>query len=89
MYNLTFTIPKWLLNVPPGEYSLKELVRLTGASRHNIYMRLETLGVVKAHKRIDIFWMNIYTWEGAEFYLEKGFKTSINQVRKQLQKGNI
>lgn len=59
-------IPSWLLNLAPGEYTMSELMKLTGHTRANLHKVLMKYGAkVKQEKKLNSnLTYYIYIWEG-------------------------
>lgn len=67
------TVPDWLLNLPPGKYTIKDIMWETDQKYNNIYLRLNKLDVERIdapNNRINF----LYIWEGAEYYIKKFLK---------------
>lgn len=59
-------VPKWILTLPPGNYCMRDLMKITGLNRANINRYLKKFGVkVEPHRHTysNIIYY-IYIWEG-------------------------
>jgi len=73
-YNLAYDVPNWLTLLKPGKYTLSEVEQITGATKSNIYLRLESLEVSKHLTKCGSYWRNVYDWKGASHYWLKDYK---------------
>lgn len=78
-------IPRWLLRLPPAEYTLNAMVERTGAMRNNIYMRMEALEVEKIKTYRGALQINVYKWRGASYYWARIYEKRINKMEKLLE----
>lgn len=77
---LAYKVPKWLMSLPSGVYTIGDISNLTKASPQNIYMRFEALNVKRKKVREGDYWRNIYMWKGAAFYIKKSYESAISKV---------
>ncbi len=67
-------MPDWLLHLEEGEYTCKEISKISGVSPQYVFMQLEALDVKKKQKReateYGVIWTNYYLWHGAQYYLD-------------------
>ena len=60
------TIPLWILNLKPGTYVIRDLMKITGLTRSNINKHLKKYGVrIEPHRHPDsniIYY--VYIWDG-------------------------
>lgn len=61
-----YKLTTWMCDLPPGEYTVYEIVEKTGQSYTNVYFRLNALQV-KKFKRGRFY---IYMWKGPRQYIE-------------------
>lgn len=85
-YAMADAIPEWLMRLKAGNYSVTEIEQLTGATRTNIYMRLESIGVDKIRIRQGAYWTNIYSWKGALHYLHRMYEDKKKIILKRASK---
>ncbi len=75
-------IPNWLIKVPAGEYTVYELMEITEEKRSNVQIRMNMLQIEKRKKIINSRWMNVYIWQGAEYYLTRSYNENLNKIRR-------
>lgn len=81
-------VPNWLLKVPEGFYTIKDLQEITKQSRINIWIRLNSLEV--SFKKVvkneaKKYASNLYEWKGAKFYLLKQFDEKLEKISEEMQ----
>lgn len=65
-------IPKWLLDLPAGKYSLTELSAYANKSKNSVCRTLKTIGLDKEyifHYVRQNFAEAFYTWDGGEIHV--------------------
>ena len=77
---LSATVPDWLKSLPEGQYTINDIIKITKASRGNIFMRLEKLKVKKKIVRKEHLWTNVYDWRGAKYYIQEEFKRKMKEM---------
>lgn len=68
-------LPSWLINLPPGLYTVKDLEKISNTGQVNIYLRMKKLGI--CFKRIKQIGskpriVKVYMWLGSDYYNNKG-----------------
>lgn len=82
-YGLAADVPWWLAKLPAGKYTLTELEQVTGRTKTNIYMRLESLEVGKVMERKGSYWMNVYDWKGPNYYWLRNYEEKQKRLEKE------
>lgn len=60
--------PKWLLDLPPGEYELKDLIKITGIASNSIATRLKKYGAtIRREPAYHNLYKNIFIWKGLPY----------------------
>lgn len=80
MAKLAIAVPLWLEKLPPGEYTIVEVCKLTKATTSNVYIRFQALGVEKKLTRKGHIWNNIYFWKGAKHYVRQEFEKKMKEL---------
>ena len=79
------TIPDWLYRLPPGQYTIMQICKLTEQSYSNVSRRMQILSVPSIQMNIEEYrkkfdpdlkihgrnYVMLYNWKGYEPYLEK------------------
>lgn len=67
---MSYCVPVWLLKLPAGKYTIKELQEKLGdnISNANIMMRMYALQVKVTKKLSNGKRVNVYEWRGAAYY---------------------
>jgi hypothetical protein len=69
--------PDWILELKPGEYEIKDLIKLTGFSGNSITARLKKYGAtIKKVPSYHNLYKNVFIWEGLEWPPKKKKKAT-------------
>ena len=70
-------VPKWLKKLPPGQYTVNEVSKITGGTYANICQRFKVLELPRHPIKLGNFKLIKYEWIGFEQY-EKQNKEDLN-----------
>lgn len=67
----------WLNEVPPGNYTIKELQNITGKHTCTIKQRLKILELPKKYIELNGYPTAVYEWRGSEKYEQQNNKDQL------------
>lgn len=95
-----YNVPEWLSKLPPGEYSIMQICKITGQTYANIYLRLKILEVKTRKVPLMTYQqefdseislhgrdnVTVYDWRGYQHHLVKAAENRVAALKKGPQK---